>query len=1118
MQPLGAVTLEQLKSSVKVPKYKFEIYYGGVWVEINNLGGVNYLKDFSLSLGGATMSPRPVAGTWSATIINKNGVFYPANPNGLYKEYFTTGRKVRISFGGTFGGVDVYWERLRGVMDSPSFDAVINGNINLKGMDFMQYLADYKLRKPNNYWGSNTTISTLDPIEVLLAEIYAENDALEIGAGEANTVASWTPSAGITISSFADVGGGSTYVMKAILASGSTPTVDTYATAGAFQWLCPAGVLSVDAEVWAGGGGGAGADLAALAAGGAGGGAYSKKISIAVTPGQLYSVIVGAAGSAGSGGAGATPTVETFLASGASNWVCPAGVYYIDVELWGGGGGSGASDTEYNAAGGGGGGGYSKKRIYVTPGTSYAYSVGIAGIAGLWNGAQSGGNGGDSYFTDVATALAKGGTGGQAAAAGRAGGAGGILGIGDTRYTGGNGGNGFNGLPTFQYGGGGGGGSSAGTASNGNNGGNGGIFGNGNGGAAGVAVAGGGIGGEGADFGDNGHSPISGNGGGAGGASSYEAFGAGKLNGAAGKCGKMVLTYSISNAGDGTDGGDSSFVDLITLLAKGGSKGLKSGIGGNGGALGSGVGDTKYSGGNGGSGYQGAGGGGGGGSSAGTAANGGNGGAGAGAGGTAGTAPAGGGIGGIGGNPDAAGNTPASGAGGGGGGAGCNTTAVRAGGAGKPGKVILSYVLPGTGSSATIEDTNIGAITAGTRYKVVFKYKRVSGDGTTTLGVYVGAVRQGESSIMSTAAWTTETFYFTAIDSGTAKMKFTVSDSGAGSEFRFDQMSIKAVSARGTLPKYSLPADCTGVYYATLDGDPIWEGIDQEGLIGWYYDADYNEFCFTPSSDVIAGTNNLVVYYFTAQIPVYVVADILVSGGLYATQIAALTAMTYTETGDSIPRVWFIAGTSAEDAIRMLCEKCNFRFYFKYDGTPVFIPEPAIKGFIDVDAGLEQMQIASPRYYEDSSEICNVISVEGDKMARPVGMDQTMQSNYKGLDSDSTSITAYGDKTLSISNHLFQSDAVCLAAATERLAAYKDPKKYFSFNAPWQAIPLEIGDTIKVQVRLASVADLDKLYGTFLYGSGILYGSNGIVILHRGKIRDIKMTMQVANYILELAV
>jgi hypothetical protein len=55
-------------------------------------------------------------------------------------------------------------------MDSPRFN-ISPSEVQLSGMDYSQFLADYKLRKPNNYWGSSTTISTVGPNETLGAEI-----------------------------------------------------------------------------------------------------------------------------------------------------------------------------------------------------------------------------------------------------------------------------------------------------------------------------------------------------------------------------------------------------------------------------------------------------------------------------------------------------------------------------------------------------------------------------------------------------------------------------------------------------------------------------------------------------------------------------------------------------------------------------------------------------------------------------------------------------------------------------------------------------------------------------------------------------------------------------------
>jgi hypothetical protein len=70
-------------------------------------------------------------------------------------------------------------------------------------------------------------------------------------------------------------------------------TTDTF-NSGAANWTVPAGVTSVEIELWgAGGGGGSGKDGGSAAgAQGGGGGAYFKK-TLSVTPGQNIAYSVG---------------------------------------------------------------------------------------------------------------------------------------------------------------------------------------------------------------------------------------------------------------------------------------------------------------------------------------------------------------------------------------------------------------------------------------------------------------------------------------------------------------------------------------------------------------------------------------------------------------------------------------------------------------------------------------------------------------------------------------------------------------------------------------------------------------------------------------------------------
>lgn len=150
------------------------------------------------------------------------------------------------------------------------------------------------------------------------------------------------------------------------------------------------------------------------------------------------------------------PVQVVITTTGASSFTVPPGVNSITVECWGGGG-RGATRTTNGVGGGGGGGAYSRKVHSVIPGNSYNFFVGA--------GSNSTTSGGDTWFINNTTQLAKGGnsandnsdlgvTGGSSA-----------LSIGDIVFSGGNGRNGN--TSGTNYGGGG--GSSAGIAQNGVN-------------------------------------------------------------------------------------------------------------------------------------------------------------------------------------------------------------------------------------------------------------------------------------------------------------------------------------------------------------------------------------------------------------------------------------------------------------------------------------------------------------------------------------------------------------------------------------------------------------------------------------------------------------------------
>ena len=155
---------------------------------------------------------------------------------------------------------------------------------------------------------------------------------------------------------------------------------------------------------------------------------------------------------------------------------------------------------------------------------------------------------------------------------------------------------------------------------------------------------------------------------------------------------------------------------------------------------------------------------------------------------------------------------------------------------------------------------------------------------------------------------------------------------------------------------------------------PIYDGSD------FGYIDTTNKFSFyadkIPSYN---GTNNLVVYYFQAQSIETVVGHILYLAGIFATtgaRDAWIANTSYvTPTGIQIDRVSFNTGTSAFEAIRLLAEVAQYRFYFNYAGNPIFKPKASIGTSVDTfsDDCIENQEVE-----EDIEEVYNHIIVIGE--------------------------------------------------------------------------------------------------------------------------------------------
>lgn len=110
-------------------------------------------------------------------------------------------------------------------------------------------------------------------------------------------------------------------------------------TLGAGQWTVPAGVWSIDLEIWAGGGSGATGNNLGSGGGGGGGGEKRTITRVPVTPGQVIDYYIGAGGAA-------VGTQTTNGLPGEDSWFLASGTYKAvkgSGGIWNGAGGAGGT-------------------------------------------------------------------------------------------------------------------------------------------------------------------------------------------------------------------------------------------------------------------------------------------------------------------------------------------------------------------------------------------------------------------------------------------------------------------------------------------------------------------------------------------------------------------------------------------------------------------------------------------------------------------------------------------------------------------------------------------------------------------------------------------------------
>lgn len=200
--------------------------------------------------------------------------------------------------------------------------------------------------------------------------------------------------------------------------------------------------------------------------------------------------------------------------------------------------------------------------------------------------------------------------------------------------------------------------------------------------------------------------------------------------------------------------------------------------------------------------------------------------------------------------------------------------------------------------------------------------------------------------------------------------------------------SQKLFNTSDQVDEFVMPSNCTGVYRAFLDSISPYDGSRLKELsknTDWTYDWTTNVFMLLRGViPYYSGVNNLVVYYFTAQVVENVIADLLVEAELLYLHDRAgwlVDSNFVTPTGKEIDRVWFSKGTSYIEAIRLISEVVQYRFYPNQDGDPVFRPKPSESMAVK---SLSSREVNIIRTEEDVEEVKNHIIIIGEERKKLV--------------------------------------------------------------------------------------------------------------------------------------
>jgi hypothetical protein len=406
----GAVQVTALTFPQEILGLQFEMLLGGVWVDVTQY--VYQRDNITISRGETDETQQITPGAVTFTLNNQNGNFSPKNPGSIFYPYITRNVQFRINIQAYSSALQYYngyrfwgevsewppqWDQTgNDVYVQVQCGGVLRRYIQGKNLGsaikryYMLYVKNQSAFAPASYWtmedGSGSTFfqSAIVPGETL----------------------AWTGGPPNLASDATCLGSDPLPVMANAVISGTCQGYGNTGPAlfnspGTFEWVCPGSITSLTSvETWGPAGGGSNGYSGNSGAGGE----YAKDTAVGVTPGNIYTVVVGAGGAAG--GLSETDYEPGQPGSGVSSF---------------------QADSVLTQAGWGTGGLLHSAGFCQTESSSAVHHPGGAGALGANGGAGGGSSGGSSAAGNAGNngGATNGGAGGNAVTGGAAGGHGG---------------------------------------------------------------------------------------------------------------------------------------------------------------------------------------------------------------------------------------------------------------------------------------------------------------------------------------------------------------------------------------------------------------------------------------------------------------------------------------------------------------------------------------------------------------------------------------------------------------------------------------------------------------------------------------------------------------------